>query len=106
MGPIGGRHSRCVARLIKLLVPLVGEAELRIQDVLCLTPDYHPQPDAVVYRPQADDVDEDSHPPGEDALLVVEVADSSLLYDRTVKMEEYAAGGSRSTGSWTCDGTR
>ena len=93
MSPIGGRHSRCVARLIKLLAPLVGEAELRIQDVLCLTPDYHPQPDAVVYRPQADDVDEDSQPPVEDVLLAVEVSDSSLLYDRTVKMEQYAEAG-------------
>jgi hypothetical protein len=93
MSPIGGRHSRCVGRLIKLLAPLVGDAELRIQDVLCLTPDYHPQPDAVVYRPQAEDVDDDSQPPVEDALLAVEVADSSLLYDRTVKMEQYAAAG-------------
>jgi Uma2 family endonuclease len=95
MSPIGERHSRCVARLIKLLVPLLGDAELRIQDVLHLRTGMEPQPDAAVYR-QRDEgagADEDSRPTAADALLVVEVADSSILYDRTVKMEQYAEAG-------------
>lgn len=92
MSPIGGRHSRCVARLIKLLAPRVGpDSELRIQDVLQLRKDRNPHPDAAVYRVRADlEEDDDAPASAADALLVVEVSDSSLLYDRTVKMEWYA----------------
>lgn len=96
MSPIGERHSRCVARLIKLLAPLVGDAELRIQDVIHLPNDRDWEPDAAVYRAReesADDEDDGPPPAAADALLVVEVADSSLLYDRTVKMEQYAEAG-------------
>lgn len=92
MTPIGSRHSSCVARLIRILLPLVGDAELRIQDVLHLQEERDPEPDAAVYRPRSDDY-ETAHPTATDALLVVEVADSSLLYDRTVKMEHYAEAG-------------
>src|SRR5215213_2616702 len=89
MSPISGRHSKCVARLIKLLGPRVGDGELRIQDVLHLRKGREPQPDAAIYRLRDDeDGDDDNQPTAADALLVVEVADSSLLFDRTVKMEE------------------
>lgn len=92
MTPIGSRHSSTVARLIRILAPLIGEAELRIQDVLHLRDGYDPQPDAAVYRPRADGYVA-AHPTGADALLIVEVADSTLLYDRTVKTERYAEAG-------------
>ena len=92
MTPIGSRHSSCVARLTRLLAVRVGEAEFRIQDVLHLADGVEPQPDAGVYRPRADGY-ETAHPTAADALLVVEVADASLLYDRTVKMEQYAGAG-------------
>jgi Uma2 family endonuclease len=93
MSPIGESHSRCVARLIKLLAPRVGDAELRIQDVIHLPNDRDWEPDAAVYRPRHDTDDDGPPPAAADALLVVEVADSSLLYDRTVKMEQYAEAG-------------
>jgi Uma2 family endonuclease len=92
MTPIGSRHSSCVSRLIRILMPLRGGAELRIQDVLHLREEDDPQPDAALYRPRSDDYEEE-HPTAADALLVVEVADTSLLYDRTVKMERYAEAG-------------
>jgi Uma2 family endonuclease len=47
-----------------------------------------------VLRLRADDYAE-SHPAPEDILLVVEVAESSLDYDRTVKMPLYARAGIR-----------
>src|SRR3954452_8282213 len=92
MRPVGPRHSKCVARLIKLLGPRVGEAELRIQDVLRLNEDLTNHPDAAVYPLRAGEF-ESEQPTAAEALLVVEVTDSSLLYDRTIKMERYAEGG-------------
>ncbi|HEX8246192.1 MAG TPA: Uma2 family endonuclease [Longimicrobium sp.] len=92
MTPIGSRHSSVVARLTRLLVARAGAAEVRIQDVLHLRDGREPQPDAAVYRAPGDAY-ETRHPVAEDALLVVEVADSSLLHDRTVKAEHYAEAG-------------
>jgi Uma2 family endonuclease len=95
MSPIGGRHSRCVMRLIALLGPMLqGDAQLRIQDVLQLPNDGDPEPDVVVCRPlRFADEDDDTQATASDALLVVEVADSSVLYDRIVKAGLYAAAG-------------
>lgn len=92
MTPIGSRHSACVARLTRLLSERAGQAELRIQDVLHVRDGSERQPDAGVYRSRNDGY-ETAHPSAADALLIVEVADSSLLVDRTVKMEEYAVAG-------------
>jgi Uma2 family endonuclease len=57
--------------------------------VLLLPNGYNPFPDVLVARPREDDY-EAGHPTHEDALVVVEVADSSLRYDRRVKTEWYA----------------
>lgn len=92
MSPIGPRHSSVVARLTHLLATRAGDAEVRIQDVLHLRDGREPQPDAGVYRAPKHAY-EHRHPTGEDALLVVEVADSSLLHDRTLKAEHYAEAG-------------
>ncbi|MEE9320097.1 MAG: Uma2 family endonuclease [Granulosicoccus sp.] len=48
-----------------------------------------PQPDFAVLKPR-DDFYIDSHPQPMDVLLVVEVSDSSLRYDRKIKMPLYA----------------
>ena len=48
-----------------------------------------PQPDVMLLRPRADDYYFDSHPGPEDVLLVIEVADISLNYDRGVKAHLY-----------------
>jgi len=93
MSPIGPRHSKCVARLIELLTARrVRGAEVRVQDVLRLREGRTAHPDLGLYRLREGEF-EDEQPTGRDALLVVEVADSSLLYDRTVKMDDYAAAG-------------
>jgi Uma2 family endonuclease len=92
MTPTGPRHSSSVARLVTLLTAALPGAEIRFQDVLHLRDGFDPQPDAAVYRSRADRYAK-SHPTAADALLVVEVADSSLLYDRTTKTEHYAAAG-------------
>ena len=48
-----------------------------------------PEPDLVVYRRRK----RETHPTPDDILLLVEVADSSLDYDRNRKFPRYAAAG-------------
>ncbi|HET6765727.1 MAG TPA: Uma2 family endonuclease [Longimicrobiaceae bacterium] len=92
MTPIGARHSTVVSRVAQLLFRLRGSREVRTQDVLLLREGFQPHPDAVLYRAPTEAYAL-THPRAEDALLVVEVADTSLLYDRTLKAEHYAAAG-------------
>jgi Uma2 family endonuclease len=92
MTPIGPRHSTAVSRVAQLLYRFGGSREVRTQDVIVLRKGFRPHPDAVLYRSPTDAYALE-HPRAEDALLVVEVADTSLLYDRTLKAEHYASAG-------------
>jgi Uma2 family endonuclease len=93
MTPIGSQHAACVRRLHNWLFGLVGdEALISAQLPLKLENDGEPIPDLAVLRPRADGYF-DSHPTGPDARVVIEVADSSMLFDRNVKSRLYAGGG-------------
>src|SRR4051794_36253833 len=78
--PPGERHELVIERLTLLLVPLAqaGRARIRVNSPLAATEDSEPQPDLMLFptsqrgRPSC-------------ALLVVEVADSSLRKDRGIK---------------------
>lgn len=90
--PIGDDHAHHVRRLAHLLRGLVGARAL----VDTLNPlrldDYtEPLPDLVLLRPRADFYRR--HPRPEDVLLVVEVADTTLRYDRAVKVPHYGRAG-------------
>jgi Uma2 family endonuclease len=61
-----------------------------VQDPIRLPQDGEPQPDLSLIRPSYDQA---RVPAASDVLLVVEVADSSLEYDRSVKLPLYAAAG-------------
>jgi|GraSoiStandDraft_8_1057269.scaffolds.fasta_scaffold26877_2 Uma2 family endonuclease len=89
MSPIGNRHFVCVMLLGDLLADLKPKGISSIQGPLRLPlQESVPQPDAVVFRRRKDFA---ARPPrGKDALLVVEVSDSTLAYDRDVKMPLYA----------------
>jgi hypothetical protein len=93
MTPIGRRHAACVAELTRLLVPAVANrALLWPQNPITLPNESEPQPDIVLLRPRADRYRQDDARP-EDVLLLVEVADTSQRYDRTVKLPLYEAAG-------------
>jgi len=93
MTPIGRRHAACVAEPNRLLVPAVGNrALLWPQNPITLPNESEPQPDIVLLRPRADRYRQDDARP-EDVLLLVEVADTSQRYDRTVKLPLYGAAG-------------
>ena len=93
MPAIGSRHAACVDRLTRLFSLRVGEtAIVRVQNPIRLGPYTEPQPDLALLRPRPDFY-ASAHPTAEDTLLVVEVADASIEYDRTVKMPLYARAG-------------
>lgn len=93
MTPIGRRHAACVDRLNNLLAALVGDrAIVRVQNPILLSGDTEPEPDVSLLRPR-DDFYAQSEPGPGDVFLVIEVADSSLAYDREVKLPLYARAG-------------
>lgn len=93
MSPIGKFHAACVKRLNKLFGVLVGlTAIVSVQDPIRLSDFSEPQPDLGLLK-QRDDFYSSGHPMPEDVLLVVEVADSSIQYDRGTKMPLYARSG-------------
>ena len=51
-----------------------------------------PEPDVVVFKPRSDFYAR-KRPTLQDVLLIVEVSDSSLSYDRKIKLPRYAAAG-------------
>jgi Uma2 family endonuclease len=63
---------------------------MQAQGPLCLPPHDEPEPDGAVLRGEPRSYAE-RLPTAADACAVVEVADSSLAYDRTVKLALYAS---------------
>lgn len=93
MPPIGSRHSATVAWLHKQLLKAVGDrAWVVAQYPLRLSPHSEPQPDLMVLRSRRGHYS-DAHPTARDVLLLIEVSDSTWLYDREIKMPLYAAYG-------------
>ena len=93
MTAIGTRHFSCVNRLTRMLVMNVGdEAIVSVQNPVRLNEYNEPQPDLTVIRSR--DYRE-SLPMPEDVLLLIEVSDTTLAYDRGVKLPIYAQAGIR-----------
>lgn len=92
MSPIGAAHAACVRRLIGLLSRHLGQmAVVDAQNPIVLGARDQPQPDLTVLRPRGDGYRD--HPRAADLLLVIEVSDSSLAYDRGTKVPLYALAG-------------
>jgi Uma2 family endonuclease len=91
MAPQGSSHANAIARITALLVPLVGDrGVVRVQCSFRAGRYNVPEPDfAVVPGPL--ERWEDAHP--SEALLIVEVSDTSLPTDRFSKARIYAAAG-------------
>ena len=93
MPPMGPPHAGIVNRLANILPGLVGhDADLRIQSSVQLTNFTQPEPDLAVVRRDPQHYLQ-AHPGPDDILIAIEVADSSLTYDRDEKMPRYAAAG-------------
>ena len=93
MSPIGNEHAASVDAATDFLVPLVtGRAIVRVQAHLRLDEYTQPEPDLTLLR-RRDDFYRHRAPSADDVLLLIEVADSSLTYDRNVKLPLYAGFG-------------
>jgi Uma2 family endonuclease len=94
MSPIGSRHQACVDRLSRLFAPLFvsDRAIVRVQGAFRASDISMPQPDVALLRPK-DNYYDAEHPHAHDLLLAVEVADTSLRYDRWTKLPAYAKAG-------------
>lgn len=90
MAPIGSFHAGLVTRLSRLLIKKLGDmAIVTVQNPLYLAEFSAPEPDIAVLKPRTDDYMQ-SLPTAQDVLLLIEVADTSLQYDRSVKLPLYA----------------
>jgi Uma2 family endonuclease len=90
MTPIGWRHANCVNALNMLLARFAqGRYVVSVQNPLTISEHGEPQPDLVLLkrRPRG------RLPDPEDVALVIEVSDTTLAYDRDVKLPRYARAG-------------
>lgn len=88
MAAIGSRHFTCVNGLNRFLVESVGdEAIVSVQNPVRLGEHGEPEPDLALIKPRDY---RDSLPGPEDVLLLIEVSDATLTYDREVKLPLYA----------------
>ncbi len=91
--PVSPLHSFVTHRMARL-VPVLEEqgCHLRLENPITLPPSHEPEPDGAVVRGHPADFLE-HHPGPADVLCTIEVADSSLRSDRTIKQSVYAAAG-------------
>ena len=92
MSPIGNRHAACVLWLAEAFYDkerLMGRAHIHTQNLVAASRISELQPDLTLlaYR---EDRYAFGRPRPQDVLLLVEVADSSLDYDRNIKLGHYA----------------
>ena len=90
MSPICRKHCACIAALNEILfTKFATKLNIWVQSSIRLDDGSEPQPDIALLRRRADFY-RDSLPSPADILLVIEVADSTISYDRDVKMPLYA----------------
>jgi Uma2 family endonuclease len=90
MSPVGIKHAFVVRRLTALLSQKFGDRSIiDIQNPILLDDNSEPEPDVVVLKPR-DDFYQFQLPRPDDLLLIIEVSDSTLKYDRTVKIPLYS----------------
>lgn len=93
MAAVGNRHLGTVNHLTRFLVEAAGDrAVVSVQNPVRLDDRSEPQPDVALLHPRADSYFSATPRPA-DVFLLVEVADSSLAWDRDGKAPRYGAAG-------------
>lgn len=90
MNPIGSRHAACVRRLTEILERQAGDHVIVwVQNPVQINDYSEPLPDVALLK-RRDDFYSQANPQPADVLLIIEVADSSVEYDREIKIPLYA----------------
>lgn len=93
MSPKNAPHSSTVRHANYTFLQIIGDLAVVItQDVIVLNDNAEPEPDLVLLRPPMSRYDQ-AQPTAADVLLVLEVSDTTLRYDRETKGLAYAAAG-------------
>jgi Uma2 family endonuclease len=93
MSPIGSPHAASIDFLVYCFSLIAhGRFIVRVQNPIRLNDFSEPQPDVALVR-RRDDFYRGAHPTAADVLLVVEVADTTVITDRSVKIPLYARAG-------------
>lgn len=93
MPPIGDDHMGTVNWLTNVLIRrLSGRVVVSTQNPIRLSDYSEPQPDVAILRPRADFY-RSGKPRPDEVLLLIEVARSSVDFDRLSKLPRYAAAG-------------
>jgi Uma2 family endonuclease len=101
MSGINQPHFSCVNRMNDVFSSaLKGRAIVSVQGTLRLNSYNEPMPDLVLLKPRADYYASERHTPA-DTFLVVEVSDTTLRFDRKIKVPLFAAAGIREV--WIAD---
>lgn len=90
MAAKGTLQSVCNTKLVRELARLLGDrVVVRGQEPVILSTNSEPEPDVVIAKGHPDDYLL-NHPYPKDILLIIEVSDSTLEYDQTIKLPLYA----------------
>lgn len=90
---VGSKHASVVRRLSKMLERNYGDiVQVSGQNPVHINDHNEPEPNIALLKPR-EDFYADSHPTAADVLLLIEVADSSVDYDRDIKKTLYAEAG-------------
>ncbi len=101
MSPIGSRHAANVDSLVAFLSRQIREsAIIRVQSTVRFSETMELEPDLALLKPR-EDFYAGAHPKPGDVLILIEVANTSLKYDRTVKSPLHARSGIPET--WIVD---
>ncbi len=92
MSPIGSHHAGIVDQILRLIAGQLTSAVLRVQNPIRLGSYSEPEPDIALLKLR-NDYYKSAHPQSADILLIIEVADSSIDYDRKIKIPLYAEHG-------------
>ncbi|HLP90050.1 MAG TPA: Uma2 family endonuclease [Nostocaceae cyanobacterium] len=91
--PQGTKHPATITRTQRILNQRLGDKVLiRTQSPVTLDNYSEPEPDIAIVKPHPLDY-EDHHPYSSEVFLIIEIADTSLKFDREIKSLAYAKSG-------------
>jgi Uma2 family endonuclease len=93
MSPIKSKHAGIVDAIAEFLIhTLYRKATIKIQNPMSIGNNSEPEPDIIIAKHKQDHY-RSAHPTPEEVYLLIEVADSSLAYDQSIKAPLYAKAG-------------